>query len=119
MARQTRLNDHSQRGHQSPEESKKEPKKFDITPPREELGTSEEIILSGKIYYAHHGVPNWPGADSAREYIATPEDMQEIQHGVVTYIDAAESDKEINELYDRRLERTQKKVRKADRDLTL
>ena len=34
-------------------------------------------------------VPRWPAADSARQYIATPEGKQEIQHGIVTWVEAA------------------------------
>jgi hypothetical protein len=60
--------------------------------------------LSGRVYYATEKVPSWPPADSVRQYIASPEDMQDIQHGVVTYIDAAGSDTGSNEEVDRREE---------------
>jgi hypothetical protein len=87
-------------------QAKREPdnKKDVYTPPRDELGTSDEIVLSGRVYYATEKVPSWPPADSVRQYIASPEDMQDIQHGVVTYIDAAGSDTGSNEEVDRREE---------------
>lgn len=69
--------------------------------PRDEEGDSEEVVKSGKIYYATESVPRWPGADANRQFIATPDEMQEIQHGVVTWIDAANSDKNENEEIDR------------------
>lgn len=69
--------------------------------PRDEEGDSEEVVKSGRIYYATENVPRWPGADANRQFIATPDEMQEIQHGVVTWIDAANSDKNQNEEIDR------------------
>ena len=80
---------------------KPDDKKDVYTAPRDELGTSDEIALSGRVYYATEKVPIWPSADSSRQYIASPEDMQDIQHGVVTYIDAAGSDTGSNEDVDR------------------
>jgi len=74
----------------------------DITPPREELGTSDEIVMSGRIYYAENR-STWD-RDENRQYIATPDDMKDLEHGVVTWIDAAESDKNVNEELDRRLD---------------
>jgi hypothetical protein len=68
----------------SPEEDKET-----YVPPREELGTSDEAVMQGRQDYATERVPSWPKADSARQYIATPEGMQEIQHGVVTWMDSA------------------------------
>lgn len=69
--------------------------------PRDEPGASDEVVTTGKQYYAAPNVPRWPGADANRQYIATPDEMQEIQHGVVTWIDAATSDKTENEDLDR------------------
>jgi hypothetical protein len=74
----------------------------DITPPREELGTSDEIVMSGRVYYAENE-STWD-RDENRQYIASPDDMKDLQHGVVTWIDAAGSDKNINEELDRRLD---------------
>ena len=74
----------------------------DITPPREELGTSDEIVMSGRVYYAENE-SSWD-RDENRQYIASPDDMKDLQHGVVTWIDAAGSDKNINEELDRRLD---------------
>lgn len=68
----------------SPEEDKET-----YMPPRDELGTSDEVVLQGRQEYMTEKVPSWPAADSARQYIATPEGSQEIQHGVVTWIDSA------------------------------
>jgi hypothetical protein len=73
----------------------------DITPPREELGTSDEIVMSGRVYYADN--PSIWDRDENRQYIASPEDKMDLQHGVVTWIDAATSDKNVNEELDRRL----------------
>lgn len=42
-------------------------------------------------------VPSWPQADSARQYIATPEGKQEIQHGVVTWVGAADANPRNND----------------------
>jgi len=80
------------------------PKKVfkDITPPRDELGTSDEIVMSGNVYYAQNE-STW-NMDENRQYIASPDDMKDLQHGVVTWIDAADSDKNINEELDRRLD---------------
>jgi hypothetical protein len=89
MARQTRLPEHGRRPGRSPEEDRET-----YTPPREELGTSDEIVMQGRQEYATEKVPAWPQADSARQYIATPEGIQEIQHGVVTWIGAANSNPE-------------------------
>jgi hypothetical protein len=74
----------------------------DITPPREELGTSDEIVMSGNIYYAKDR-STWD-RDENRQYIATPDDMKDLEHGVVTWVDAAGSDKNVNEELDRRLD---------------
>lgn len=74
------------------------------TPPREEEGTSNEIVQQGSIYYASQRYPHWPPADATRQYLASPEDMIEVEHGIVTYIDAAGSDKIVNEELDRRYE---------------
>jgi hypothetical protein len=72
----------------------------DITAPRDELGTSDEIVMSGRVYYAENE-STWD-RDENRQYIASPDDMKDLQHGVVTYIDAAGSDKGVNEELDRR-----------------
>ncbi|CAJ38091.1 hypothetical protein [Methanocella arvoryzae] len=69
--------------------------------PRDEEGASEEVVRKGKLYYATENVPRWPTASANRQYIATPEEMQEIQHGAVTWIDAASSDKDDNDNIDR------------------
>lgn len=69
--------------------------------PRDEPGDSDEVVTTGKLYYATETVPRWPGADPNRQYIATPDEKQEIQHGIVTWIDAANSDKNENEDNDR------------------
>lgn len=74
----------------------------DITPPREELGTSDEVVMSGRVYYAEDRL-TWDRG-SNRQYLATPEDKIDLQHGVVTWIDAATSDKNVNEELDRRLD---------------
>jgi len=74
----------------------------DITPPRDELGTSDEIVMGGRIYYAENESA-WD-RDENRQYIASPDDMKDLQHGVVTWVDAAGSDKNINEELDRRLD---------------
>lgn len=71
-------------------------------PPREEPGTSDEVVMSGRVYYAQEMSPWAGGAD--RQYIATPEEKKDLQHGAVTWIDAATSDKNVNEEIDRRLE---------------
>jgi hypothetical protein len=80
----------------------------DITPPREELGTSDEVVMSGNIYYAQEKSLWEESAD--RQYIATPEDKNDLQHGVVTWIDAATSGE--NEETDRRLEQILKHRKK-------
>ena len=82
----------------------------DITPPRDELGTSDEVVMSGKIYYAQEKSFWEESAD--RQYIATPEDKKDLQHGIVTWIDAAESDTGENEDIDRRLEQILKHRKK-------
>jgi hypothetical protein len=74
----------------------------DITPPREELGTSDEIVMSGRVYYAEDK-SMW-ATGYGRQYLASPEDKMDLQHGVVTWIDAATSDKNVNEDIDRRLD---------------
>ncbi len=84
---------------------KEAPKKAftrDITAPRDELGTSDEIVMSGRVYYAENE-SMWD-RDENRQYIASPDDMKDLQHGIVTYIDAANSDKNVNEELDRRYE---------------
>ncbi len=68
----------------SPDEDKET-----YTAPKDELGTSDEVVMQGRQDYATEKVPRWPAADSARQYIATPEGKLEIQHGVVTWPDAA------------------------------
>ena len=77
----------------SPEEDKET-----YVPPNAELGTSDEAVLQGRQDYATERVPSWPRPDSARQYIATPEGIQEIQHGVVTWSDAARSNPEIDDV---------------------
>lgn len=74
----------------------------DITPPREEQGTSDEIVMSGRVYYAEDKSTRATGY--GRQYLASPEDMKDLQHGAVTWIDAAASDKNVNEEIDRRLD---------------
>lgn len=74
----------------------------DVTPPRDEPGTSDEIVMSGRLYYAKER-STWE-TGYGRQYLATPEDMRDLEHGTVTYIDAANSDKNINEELDRRLD---------------
>lgn len=83
----------------------KAPKKAmpDITPPREEPGTSDEIVMSGRVYYAEDR-STW-ATGYGRQYLATPEDKTDLQHGAVTWIDAALSDKNVNDELDRRLDR--------------
>jgi hypothetical protein len=82
----------------------------DITPPRDEPGTSDEIVMSGRVYYAENRSA-WD-QDENRQYIASPEDRLDLQHGVVTWIDAATSDKNVNEELDRRLDAILKEHRK-------
>lgn len=82
-------------------EPQKKRKMPDITPPREEPGTSNEIVMSGRVYYANNR-STWD-RDENRQYIASPEDKVDLQHGAVTWIDAATSDKNVNEELDRRL----------------
>jgi|AGTN01.3.fsa_nt_gi hypothetical protein len=77
----------------SPDEDKET-----YTPPRDELGTSDEIVMQGKMYHATEKVPQWPMPDSARQYITTPEWAQDIQHGVVTWTDAADSNEEEDDI---------------------
>jgi hypothetical protein len=74
----------------------------DITPPRDEQGTSDEIVMSGRVYYAEDK-STW-ATGYGRQYLASPEDKTDLQHGVVTWIDAANSDKNVNEELDRRLD---------------
>jgi hypothetical protein len=83
-------------------EGKKKEAMRDITPPREEQGTSDEIVMSGRVYYAQEK-SLWQRS-SDRQYIATPEDKTDLQHGAVTWIDSATSDTGENEEIDRRLE---------------
>ena len=80
------------------------------TPPRAELGTSDEAVLQGRQEYATQRVPNWPKADSARLYIATPEGMQEIQHGVVTWGESADANPRKDDI-ERKDEHGHKKLR--------
>jgi hypothetical protein len=76
----------------SPDEDKET-----YTPPKDELGNSDEVVMQGRQDYATEKVPRWPAADSARQYIATPEGKLEIQHGVVTWSDAAGSNPEMED----------------------
>ena len=97
------------------ENAKKAPVKknkppVDITPPREELGTSDEIVMSGRVYYAQEKSLWQESAE--RQYIATPEDRKDLQHGVVTWIDAASADTGENEDIDRRYEQIAKHRKK-------
>jgi hypothetical protein len=92
---------HKTRGDEKPAGQKKEAMR-DITPPREELGTSDEVVMSGRVYYAQEKSLWEESAD--RQYIATPEDKKDLQHGVVTWVDAATADTGENEEIDRRLE---------------
>lgn len=88
-----------------PEEKGRKAKKKvmpDITPPREEPGTSDEVVMSGRVYYAEDRSTGAGGY--GRQYLASPEDKTDLQHGVVTWIDAALSDKNVNEELDRRLD---------------
>lgn len=73
-----------------------------IANPLDEPGTSDEIVMTGKINYADQSYPSWPREDASRQYIATPDEKQEIQHGVVTWMDAARSDKTSGDEIDRR-----------------
>jgi hypothetical protein len=97
----------------SPDEDKET-----YTAPRDESGTSDEIVLQGREYYATEKVPRWPAADSARQYIATPEGKQEIQHGVVTWMDAASSNPELEDI-DRRHEPGHRRLTKKPPDYEL
>ncbi len=74
----------------------------DVTPPREELGTSDEVVMSGRVYYAEDK-SIW-ATGYGRQYLASPEDKNDLQHGTVTWIDAANSDKNVNDELDRRLD---------------
>ena len=74
----------------------------DITPPRDELGTSDEVVMSGRVYYAEDK-STW-ATGYGRQYLASPEDKLDLQHGTVTFVDAANSDKNVNEELDRRLD---------------
>ena len=88
-----------------PEEKDRKSKKKampDITPPREELGTSDEVVMSGRVYYAEDR-STW-ATGYGRQYLASPEDKMDLQHGTVTFADAANSDKNVNEELDRRLD---------------
>jgi len=78
----------------------------DITPPRDELGTSDEVVMSGRVYYAEDR-STW-ATGYGRQYLASPVDMTDLQHGVVTWMDAATSDKNINEELDLRLDNIMK-----------
>lgn len=86
MARYSRTGERRQRPGKAPEEDRET-----YTPPKDELGTSDEIVHQGRQEYATEKVPSWPQADSARQYVATLEGMHEIQHGVVTWIGAADA----------------------------
>lgn len=92
----------ARKGGKEKTEGKKKEAMRDITPPREELGTSDEIVMSGRVYYAQEK-SLWQ-LSSDRQYIATPEDKTDLQHGAVTWVDAATSDTGENEEIDRRLE---------------
>jgi hypothetical protein len=96
------------RRHPSPGKSPAEGKETYV-PPREEPGTSEEIVTQGDVYYATEQIPKWPKADSARQYISTPEWSQDIQHGVVTWSEAANSNPEEDDI-ERRDEPGHKKM---------
>jgi len=85
------------RHHKPPGRSPDEDKET-YTAPRDELGTSDETVMQGRLDYATEKVPRWPAADSARQYIATPEGKLEIQHGVVTWSDAARSSPELEDV---------------------
>ena len=85
------------RHHKPPGRSPDEDKET-YTAPRDEPGTSDETVMQGRQEYMTEKVPHWPAADSARQYIATPEGKQEIQHGVVTWVDAARSNPEIEDV---------------------
>lgn len=76
----------------SPDEDKET-----YTAPNDEPGTSDEVVQQGRQEYMTEKVPRWPAADSARQYIATPEGKQEIQHGVVTWVDAARANHELDD----------------------
>lgn len=97
----------------SPDEDKET-----YTAPRDDLGTSDEIVMQGRENYATEKVPRWPAADSARQYIATPEGKQEIQHGVVTWVDAANSNPEIEDV-ERKHEPGHKPLTRKPPDLEL
>ena len=88
-------------------------------PDREEPGTSEEIVQQGRIDYAEQSYPRWPKADSARQYIATPEGMQEIQHGVVTWDEEAQGGQYGHEDIERRDEPGHKRRQSRPPDLEL
>jgi hypothetical protein len=77
----------------SPDEDKET-----YTAPRDELDTSDEVVLQGRQDYATEKVPRWPAADSARQYIATPEGRLEIQHVEVTWPDAARGNPEMEDV---------------------
>lgn len=95
--KKTRKYAHGKRPGRSPDEDKET-----YVPPREEQGTSDEIAQSGRLYYAE--TSPW-STDYSREYIASPDDMQDLQHGTVTWVDAAFSDKNINEEIERSIHR--------------
>ena len=81
----------------SPGRSPKEDKET-YKAPRDEFGTSDEIVHQGRQDYATEKIPRWPMADSARQYIATPEGTQEIQHGVVTWSQEAHENPELEDI---------------------
>ena len=97
----------------SPDEDKET-----YTAPRDELGTSDETVLQGRQDYATEKVPRWPAADSARQYIATPEGKLEIQHGVVTWMDAARANPGKDEI-DRRHEPGHRQITRKRPDYEL
>jgi hypothetical protein len=97
----------------SPEEDKET-----YTAPRDEFGTSDEIVHQGRQDYAYEKIPRWPAADSARQYIATPEGTQEIQHGVVTWIDEANENPRKDEM-EREHEPGHRRLRRKPPDLEL
>jgi hypothetical protein len=84
---------HSRPPGRSPDEDKET-----YTAPRDEPGSSDEVVNQGRQEYMTEKIPRWPAADSARQYIATPEDKQEIQHGVVTWVDSANENPEKNDV---------------------
>ena len=89
MAREKKAVERRRRPGRSPDEDKET-----FTAPKDELGTSDEVVMQGRQEYATERVPAWPEPDSARQYISTPEGAQEIQHGVVTWGSSADASPE-------------------------